>query len=59
MLMLYFKWSYCKQLASNVKLGTGKYKIISRQLGSYYLVAQLKFQSPWASGLISVPEKQS
>jgi hypothetical protein len=27
--------SYCKQLASNVKLATGKYEIISRQLGSF------------------------
>jgi hypothetical protein len=27
--------SYCKQLASNVKLATGKYKIISRQLDSF------------------------
>jgi hypothetical protein len=35
MFMLYFTWSYCKQLASNVKLATGKYKIISRQLGSF------------------------
>jgi hypothetical protein len=33
--LLYFTWSYCKQLASNVKLVTGKYKIISRQLGSF------------------------
>ena len=33
--MLYFTWPYCKQLASNVKLATGKYKIISRQLGSF------------------------
>ena len=29
MFMLYFTWSYCKQLASNVKFATGKYKIIS------------------------------
>jgi hypothetical protein len=35
MFMLYFTWSYCKQLASNVKLATGKYKSISRQLGSF------------------------
>ena len=28
-------WSYCKQLASNVELVTRKYKIISRQLGSF------------------------
>jgi hypothetical protein len=35
MFRLYFTWSYCKQLASNVKLATGKYKIISRQLGSF------------------------
>ena len=35
MFMFYFTWSYCKQLASNVKLATGKYKIISRQLGSF------------------------
>jgi hypothetical protein len=28
MFMLYFTWSYCKQLASNVKLATGKCKII-------------------------------
>jgi hypothetical protein len=35
MFMLYFTWPYCKQLASNVKLATGKYKIISRQLGSF------------------------
>jgi hypothetical protein len=31
----YFTWSYCKQLASNVKLAKGKYKIISRQLSSF------------------------
>ena len=35
MFMLYFTLSYCKQLASNVKLATRKYKIISRQLGSF------------------------
>jgi hypothetical protein len=32
---MYFTLSYCKQLASNVKLATRKYKIISCQLSSF------------------------
>ena len=37
MFMLYFTWSYCKQLASNLREG------------GIILVSQLKFQSPWVT----------
>jgi hypothetical protein len=50
MFMLYFTWSYCKQLASNVKLATGKYKIISRQLGSFEVLFSRPAEVPVAMG---------
>ena len=44
--------SYCKQLASNVKLATGKYKIIGRQLGSF----EVLFSRP-AEVLVAVGDR--
>ena len=59
MFMLYFTWSYCKQLASNVKLATRKYKIISRQLGSFEVLfsrpAEVSVAMASGRPLISVP----
>jgi hypothetical protein len=45
----YFTWSYCKQLASNLRQGNIKLLVANWAPLRYYLVAQLKFQSPWAT----------